>query len=118
MFPAAVMEDQEALMGQSMEPFVFSPPPYSSDDPETDAQRLVPISGEEQEEAMSAKAEGAEGADAEDDDKKAADWKAEVEAATSQEELDEIADRYSESDADFKTVDKAIADKEDELQNQ
>ena len=113
MFPAALLEDQEAVMGQSMEPVVFGPPPFSSDDPETDGRKLVPLTDatEDAEAEADAEAEG-------DDGKKAADWKAEVEAATSQEELDEITERYSESDSEFKTVDKAILDKEEEFQNQ
>ena len=44
MFPAAAMEDQEALMaGENPTNVVLSGVPFSSPDPATDAQRMIPL---------------------------------------------------------------------------
>lgn len=101
MFPAAVLDDQEAIMAKEFEPVVFGPPPFSSPDPETDGIRMEPVSGSVAELA--------------DEDKKAGDWVDAVKAAGTQEDLDAVAERYSESGADFKSVNDAIEKKQDEL---
>lgn len=102
LFPAAVMEDQEALAAGATEPIVMGAPPFSSNDPETDGRRLVPLGGESVPESS-------------DEDKKAAEWKADVEAADSQEALDAVAASYGASGADFKSVIAAIEKKQTEL---
>lgn len=109
MFPAAVLEDQEAIMAGENEPVVVGIPPFSSPDPGTDGIRMMSLT----EEGPAAEAQKAQAAKAEadavpDEDKKATDWKAVVEAAQTEDELSEVEDRYNESGADFKSVDDAI----------
>lgn len=48
-------------------------------------------------------------------DMKAADFKAKIDAATTQEELDEVAELYSASGADYSSVDDALDKKQNEI---
>lgn len=43
MFPAATMEDQEAVMEGRTEATVLGPPPFSSPDPASEARRMLPV---------------------------------------------------------------------------
>lgn len=82
----------------------FGTPPFSSPDAKTIGLNYMPLTDDQ-----------SEAEEADDGDKKAGDWKEEVEAASTQEELDAVAQAYSESGADFKTVESAIEKKQSEI---
>jgi hypothetical protein len=104
--PAARIEDQEDRV--EMKPIKISTPPFSSPDPATDGLRMKPLL--EDEAAM----EAAE-AEVADEDKNSDDWKKAVKAATTQEELDAVADRYANSGKDYTSVDDTIEKKQTEI---
>lgn len=104
MFPAAHSEDQEKAVAGEMGKVVVGIPPFSSPQPHTDGHRMVSVGGGTAEAQASA-----------DEDKSAADWKDEIDKATTVEEVDAIATRYEDSGADFKTVDQALDKKTAEL---
>jgi hypothetical protein len=83
-------------------------PPFSSPDPTTiGLNPLAHITNGESEDAV--EEEGGDG------EMKASEWKDEIEGASSQEELDAVVQRYSESGADYKSVESAIEKKQDEI---
>jgi hypothetical protein len=103
LFPNRVEEDQDIV---EMSPVVMGTPPFSSPDPATDGVRMVPLHNQTTDKTAAEAAD--EAAAASDEDKKAADWKNEIENAATEEELQAISDRYDESGADYKTVDEAF----------
>lgn len=115
LIPAATFEDQEA----EVTPIVLGMPPFSSPNPATDGIKMIPIEdgtsgdpGNPSDEAVAAAEEqGVE----QDKALKASEWVALVNDADDQDALDNIAQRYEASGADFKTVDEAINEKQDEL---
>ncbi len=151
--PAATMEDQEKMAGESPNPIVLGPVAFSSPDPVTDAQRMLPLedgtSAYEAAEVASAERTAAKEGDytsmkkeelvslagerdvdveglkkdevvaklQEDDaqDMKASDFKDRVNAATTQDELDEAAEFYSNSGREYASVDTAVEKKQKEI---
>lgn len=160
LFPAAVHEDQEAiLMTDGSERTVLSAPPFSSPDPATDARRMLPL--EDGSSAHQSAVEAAEireattlsdynslspaelkelaeerdleiegtgkggnvkksdyvsALEADDlSDMKAADFKELVANATTQDELDEAAGKYADSEKSYASVEDAIEKRQDEL---
>jgi hypothetical protein len=110
-FPAAVLEDQEAIVSGSQDPVTLGMPPFSSPDPGTDGIQMVPLTGGTEEQQQAAAADAVP-----DEEKKAGDWVDVVKAAPSSEALDEVEERYSNSPADFKSVDDAIDRRRTELE--
>jgi hypothetical protein len=115
MNPSATMEDQEVEMAR----VVLGPPAFSSNRPHTDAVKsLVEVDQDgnyapTHEDA--AKAAAGDRRDEADAKMKAGDWKDEVEAASTQDDLDAVAQRYADSGADFKTVEDAIEKRQADL---
>jgi hypothetical protein len=109
LFPAAVHDDQEKIAMAEMEPVVLGHIPFSSNDPRTERVKFEPL--EDQQARMSASGDTS----ATNEDKKAADWKAEVEAASSQDELDAVVASYADTGAEYKTVEDAIEKKQAEI---
>jgi hypothetical protein len=60
---------------------------------------------------------GSGGAPSEDSELRATDWKKQVEAAETTEELQDVRERYNASDADYKTVDDAFGKRAEALEN-
>lgn len=154
-FPAAVEEDQEMLINGEDEPIVLGPIPFSSPDPATDAQRMLPLEdGTSAYEARLAVG-GGEGTDynsmSTEELKALADERnldvegtgsggnvlkadllqalkendaeniteeefvARINAASTQEELDDAAQAYEDSGQDYGSVDEAIEAKQTEI---
>jgi hypothetical protein len=114
--PNRIEEDQE----MEMQPIVLGPAPYSSPDPETDGIKMLPLeegtSGVTTPEGPEGVTVGVTTASPEEDaDKRAADWKAEIESAMTQDELDAIRARYDASGADFSTVEDAFDSRSAEI---
>lgn len=102
MFPAATLEDQEAVMAGEAGTVVVGIPPFSSQAPHTDGHRMVSIEGGA---AMAA-----------DEDKKAKDWNKEVKSATSLDQLSALKARYDDSGAKYDTTKAAFDKKQTELE--
>jgi hypothetical protein len=117
MYPAATADDQEGIMEGKQEPTVLSTPSFSSPNPETDALKMLPVEDGTSAHVASLEAHAlrAAGNAAE---MKAGDFKDQVEAATTQEELDTVANLYAESGKDFSTVEAAIEKKQSEINDQ
>lgn len=156
-FPAATMDDQEEIMAGEQERVVFGAPPFSSPDPATDAQKLLPLedgtsahqaaleaeaarmTGEDyskmnaaalknlvEERDLEIEGTGKDGNVTKEDrvnalraddakDMKAADFKQRITAASTQEELDEVAELYDAQDTSYKTVEDAFDKKQEEI---
>lgn len=98
-----------------MTPVEFKTPPYGSPDPKTLGNKPL----EDDSFAAEAAKKASEQRAADKDEKmKAGDWKDQVEAANTQEELDDVAQRYADSGSDFSTVADAIEKKQDEINAQ
>jgi hypothetical protein len=116
MFPAALLEDQEEIMSGERDPVVLGMPPFSSPDPETEKVNMQSVIDTPAEEGQ---LEGTFNLDAvPDEEKKAGDWVDVAKAAPDHQALDEVEERYSNSEADFKTVDDAIEKRRGELDEQ
>lgn len=90
-----------------MEPVQFlTTPPYSSPEGEGEGLRMVPVDDNPAEGATTTEAP------ADDADKRASDWVAEIEGASTQEELDAILERYEATGKDFATVNSAAEAKQ------
>jgi len=112
-FPAAAMEDQEALAeGNNPTVVVLGGVPFSSPDPATDAKKMLAL--EDGTGAISDEPQ----AEPEATELKAGDFKAQVEAATTQDELDAVAQSYADSGKEFKSVVAAIEAKQQEINDQ
>lgn len=136
--PSFSPEMEEAGVPETLPSVIMGPPAYASPDPETSAVPLLPLDDRPADAALSADYAADEidygnetslastlqpldaaGATEQDDSKKkAGDWISEVEAASTEEELDAIGKRYDESGADFSTVDKAFEKRSTEINEQ
>ena len=104
-YPNRVLEDQDV----EMQPIVLGPAPFSSPDPETDGIRMLPL------EDGSSASEEASVLSGDAKEMKAADFKAAVEGAQTQEELDAVQEVYDASGKEYSTVDDAFAKRQEEL---
>jgi len=116
MFPAAVMEDQEEIMSGGQEPVTVGMAPFSSQDPETDVNKMMSTSGTPEEGGQELQALLSA---VPDEEKKAGEWVDAVKATRTAEELDEVEERYAEVEsADFKSVDDALDKRRTELEEE
>lgn len=157
MFPAAAMEDQEAIMAGEQPLTYISTPPFSSPEPETDGLKMEIVDsdtsahdagnaaaakrGEADYDSLSPKELDAlmeerdvsvekgtgKGGNVLKSDKiaalraddasefKAADFKERINAATSQEELDQAAEFYTASGKEYASVAAAVEKKQEEI---
>lgn len=88
---------------------VVGPPAFASPDPETMKHSM--FLGTQPRHVVNLGTQS----DTPSGDKKAGEWIEEVDATTTQDELDAVAQDYSESGANFKTVADAIEKKQSEL---
>lgn len=114
--PARTLEDQDAEPAR----IVLGPPAHSSPRGHTEMRKsLAEVDLDTgtfpPTHAAAAQAASEARSDAADEDKKAGDWKAEVEAAQTQEELDAVSERYADSGNEFRTVEAAIDKRQTEL---
>lgn len=110
MFPAATHEDQEGIVKRELgQPIKIGTPPFSSPDPATEGKRMVPIlddvTGEQ----------GHEMSSADPSQWKANDFKTQVSAATTDEELDAVEQQYLDSGKDYSSVETAVEKRREEL---
>lgn len=92
---------------------VLGPPAHSGPKPHTENRKsLVEVDEGTHAEAADAAASERSGSAAK---KLAADWKADVEKATTQEELDAVVQAYEDSGAEYATVETAIEAKQAEI---
>ena len=105
MYPNRIEEDQEV----EMTPVVMGTPPFSSPEPETDGQRMLPLEDQTTAEVPEG-VELPEGTPTADlaSAETAGDFKALIAAATTEEELDAIQAAYDDSGKDFTTVEDAL----------
>lgn len=108
LYPAATLDDQEAIENMEAEPIVLGPGPYSSPDPETDGIRMLPLEDQGSGGTVGMAAEMEAASATSDKDLNAGQWKDLVEAAESEEELDAVEQRYLDAEADYSTVESAI----------
>jgi hypothetical protein len=115
------MEDQEAIAAGEQTVSVVTTPPFSSPDPETDALKMEIVDADvtayqaREEMAAAPLVTATVGTPTDVADFKAADFKARVEAATTQEELDAAAELYANSGKEFATVEAAVEKKQSEI---
>jgi len=115
MFPAAVMEDQEEIMSGGQEPVTVGMAPFSSQDPETDVNKMMSTSGTPEEGGQELQALLSA---VPDEEKKAGEWVDAVKATRTAEELDEVEERYAEVDSDFTSVEAAFDKRRTELEEE
>jgi len=133
------MTDMEPVFSDAQPVQVLSTPAFSSNDPETEGLRMVPIDdnppAEDFEESdiddsetpdpddpeadptirVPDAEEGAEDTTEDDSSKKAGEWVSEIEAAQDQDALDSILTRYDATGKDFKSVADAADARQDAL---
>jgi hypothetical protein len=95
--PSRVQEDQDV----EMKPIVVGPPPYSSPDPATEGNQMIPLD-------QGTSGEHGDASDFDPEDANASEWVDAVNSASSQEELDDLKNQYKESGANYKTVKDAF----------
>lgn len=96
------MSDMEPVAIQTL-----TTPPFSSNDPATEGLRMIPVDDSTDEHEWADPAEAAE--------LKAADWVSEIEAADSQDALDEVLTAYAATGKDYSTVSAAAEKKQADL---